>query len=137
MDRLWEAYRPIIRGKKRYRPFFFNLFNTTVVAAWKIYCQIWDKKITHIGFKRQVTLCLLKGQQHREIESNVVAELPLDVHFHAINHFLVPATTQGRRKVCKKNTKKYVHKMQHSSLWGAWQDLFQNLSNSLLMHKHK
>ena len=137
MDRLWEAYSPTIRGKKRYSPLFVNLLNTTVVAAWKIYCQIGDKKITHIGFKSQVTLCLLKGQQHREIESNVAAELPLDVHFDAVNHFFGPATTQGRRKVCKKNTKKYVHKMQHSSPWEAWQDLFQNLSHSLQMHKHK
>ena len=51
---------------------------------------------------RQVTLCLLKVQQHRELESNVVTELPLDVRFDGINHFLGPATTQGRCKVCKK-----------------------------------
>ena len=119
MDRLLEAYRPTIRGKKRYRPFFVNLLNTTVVAAWKIYCQIGDRKITHIGFMRQVTLCLLKGQQRREIESSVATELPLDVHFDAVNHLLGRATTQGRRKVCKKKYKKYVHKMQHSSQWGA------------------
>ena len=106
MDHLWEAYRPTIRGKKRYRPLFVNLLNTTVVAAWKIYCQIGDKKVTHIGFRRQVTLCLLKGQQHREIESNIAAELSLDVLFDAVNHFLGPATTQGRRKVCKKKYKK-------------------------------
>ena len=105
MDRLWEAYRPTIRGRKRYRPLFVNLLNTTVVAAWKIYCQIGDKKITHIGFRRQMTLCLLKIQQHREIESSVAAELPLDVHFDSVNHFLGSATTIGRRKVCKKNTK--------------------------------
>ena len=102
MDRLWEACRPTIRGKKRYRPLFVNLFNATVVAAWKIYCQIGDKKITPIGFRRQVTLCLLKGQQHREIESNVAAKLPLDVHFDAVNHCFGPAATVGRRKVCKK-----------------------------------
>ena len=84
-----------------------------------------------------MTLCLLKGQQHPEIESNVAAELPLNVHFDAINHFFGPATTQGRLKVCKKKYKKYVHKMQHSSPWGAWQDLFQNLSYSLQMRKHK
>ena len=105
MARLCEAYRPTISGKKRYRPLFVNLLNTTVVAAWKIYCQIGDKKITYIDFGRQVTLCLLKGQQHREIESNVAAELPLNVHFDGVNHFLGPATTQGRRRMCKKNTK--------------------------------
>ena len=95
MDRLWEAYRLTILGKKRYRPLFVNLLNTMVVATWKIYCQIGDKKITYIDFGRQVTLCLLKGQQHQEIESNVATELPLDIHFDAVNHFLGPATTQG------------------------------------------
>ena len=105
MNRLWGAYRPTIRGKKRYRPLFVNLLNTTVVAAWKIYCHIGDKKIIHVGFRRQVTLCLLKGQQHREIESSVAAELPLNVHFDAVKHFLRPVTTQGRHKVCKKNTR--------------------------------
>ena len=95
MDRLWEAYRPTILGKKRYRPLFVDLLNTTVVAAWKIHYQIRDKKITHIGFRRQVTLCLLKIQQYREIESSVAAELPLDAHFDAVNHFFGPVTTQG------------------------------------------
>ena len=46
-----------------------------------------------------MTLWLLKVQQHREIESSVAAELPLDVHFDGVNHFPGPATTQGRCKV--------------------------------------
>ena len=29
----------------------------------------------------------------------------IDVHFDGINHFLGPATTQGQRKMCKKNTR--------------------------------
>ena len=95
MDRLLEAYRPTIRAKKWYWPLFVNFLNTTVVTAWKIHCQIGDKKITYIDFRRQVTLCLLKGTQNREIESSVAAELPLYVHFDAVNHFLGPATTQG------------------------------------------
>ena len=33
MDRMLEAYRPTMRGKKGYWPLFFNLANTTVVAA--------------------------------------------------------------------------------------------------------
>ena len=85
-----------------YWPLFVNLLNTTVVAAWKIHCRIGDKKITQIDFRRQVTLCLLKVQQHRETESSVAAELPLDVRFDGINHFLGPATNQSRCNVCKK-----------------------------------
>ena len=52
MDRLLEAYRPTIRGKNWYWPLFVNLLNTKVVAAWKIHCQIGDKKITRIDFRR-------------------------------------------------------------------------------------
>ena len=64
--------------------------------------SVGDKKIIYINFRRHVTLCLLKVQQHREIESIVAAELPLDVRFDGVNHFLGRARTQGRRKVCKK-----------------------------------
>ena len=95
MDRLLKAYRPIIRVKKWYWPLFVNLLNNTVLAAWKIHCQIGDKKITQIDSRRRVTLCLLKIQQHREIESSVAAELQLDVRFNRVNHFLGSATTQG------------------------------------------
>ena len=116
MDCLLKVYRPTIRGKKSYWPLFVNLLNTTVVAAWKIYCQIGDKKITYIDFRRQVTLCLLKVQQHHKIESTVAAELPLNVRFDGVNHILGPETTQGRRKVCKKKYNNYVHKMQFVSM---------------------
>ena len=105
MDRLLEAYRLTIRGKKWFLLLFVNLLNTTVVAAWKINCEIGDNKITLIDFKRQVTLCLLKVQKHHEIESSVAAELPLNVRFDGVNHFLRPAATQGRCKGCKKNTR--------------------------------
>ena len=104
MNCLLKAYRPTIRSKKWYWPIFVNLLNT-VVAAWKIHCQIRDTKITYIDFRRYVTRCLLKIQQHREIKSSVAAELPLDIHFYGVNHFLGPATTQGRRKVRQKNTR--------------------------------
>ena len=50
-------------------------------------------------------MCLLKVQQHREMKSSVAAELPLNVRFDGVNHFLGPATFQGRCKVCKKNTR--------------------------------
>ena len=69
---------------------------------------------------REVTLCLLKVQQHRELESSAAAELPLDVQFDGVNHLDLQ-----QRKVdvkCAKKYKKYVHKMQHSSPLGAWQN---------------
>ena len=94
MDCLLKAYCPTIRGKKWYWPHFVNLLNTTAVAAWKIHCQIGEKKITYIDFRRQVTLCQLKIEQHREIESSVAFELPLNVRFDGVKHFLGPATSR-------------------------------------------
>ena len=67
-----------------------------------MHCHIRDKKITQINFRKQVTLCLLKVQKDGKIESSVAAELPLDVHFDGVNHFLGHATTQDRCKLCKK-----------------------------------
>ena len=119
MDCLLKAYRPTIRGKKWYWPIFGNLLNTTVVAAWKIHCQIGNKKITYIDFRRQVTLCLLKHQQHREIESSVAAELLLNVHFDVVNHFLGPVTTQGRRKMCKKIQEVCAQNVIFVSMWSV------------------
>ena len=52
MDCLLKACRPTTGGKKWYWPLSVNLLNTTVVAAWKIHCQIGDKKITYIDFRR-------------------------------------------------------------------------------------
>ena len=80
----WESHIPV----------FVNLLNTTVFAALKIHCQIGEKKIIHIDFRRQVTLCLLKIEQHREIASSVAAELPLNVCFDAVKHFLGHATSR-------------------------------------------
>ena len=137
MDRLLEAYRPTIHGKKWYWPLFVNLLNTTVVAAWKIHCQIGDKKITHINLRRQVTLCLLKVQQHREMDTSVAAELPLDVRFNGVNHFLAPATTQGQCKVCKKKIQEVCAKNATFVSMGSVARLVSKLIILVLMLKHK
>ena len=136
MDCSLKVYRPTKRGKKWYWPLFVNLLNTTVVAAWKIHCQIGDKKITYIDFRRQVTLCLLKAQQHREIKSIVAAELPLDVRFDGVNDFLGPATTQGRCKVCKKIQEVCAQNAAFVSM-GSVARLVSKLTILVLMRKHK
>ena len=60
-DRLLGSYRPIIRGKKWYWPLFINHLNACVVAAWRLHCRVQETPLTHKAFRRQVTLCLLKG----------------------------------------------------------------------------
>ena len=104
MDRLLESYRPTIREKKWYWTLFINFFNVTVVAAWRIYCQIGQQKVYHLEFRRQVTFCLLKADEEPRNRPEGKPELPQDVRFDKINHFQGP-TSQGRCKMCKKNTK--------------------------------
>ena len=102
MDRLLESYRPTIRGKKYYWTLFINFLNVTVVAAWRIYCRIGQQKVSHLKFRRQVTLCLLKADE--EPKNRPKFELPQDVRFDKINHFR-GQTSQGRCQICKNNTK--------------------------------
>lgn len=92
-----------ICGKKWYWPLFINLLNTTVVAAWRIHCQLENQKMINVDFRRQVTLCLIKIQEKSDIAAGVAAELPLDVRPDCMNQFLGHAATQGRCKVCNKN----------------------------------
>ena len=71
MDCLLESYCPTICGKKWYWILFINFLNVTVVAAWRIYCQIGQQKVSHLEFWRQVTLCLLKADENLEIDQTV------------------------------------------------------------------
>ena len=60
MDRLLGSYRPIIQGKKWYWPLIINAINISVVAAWQVHCAIQEKPMTHLEFRREITICLLK-----------------------------------------------------------------------------
>ena len=54
MDRLLGSYRPITQGKKWYWSLIINAINISVVAA------IQEKPMTHLEFRREITICLLK-----------------------------------------------------------------------------
>ena len=60
MNRLLSANRPGVRGKKWYWPLITNALNISVVAAWRLHCALAVKPMSHITFRREVTLCLLK-----------------------------------------------------------------------------
>ena len=108
MDRLAECYRPSIRGKKWYWPLFINVINLSVIAAWRLYCQT-DQKISHLEFRSQIALCLLKAGPQRGRISMSAGTLPANVRFDGMDHTL-GSTTQGRCKVCSKNTKNMCRK---------------------------
>ena len=104
-DRLLGSCRPIIRGKKWYWPLLINNLNACVVAAWRLHCRVQETPPTHKAFRRQVTLCLLKGDVTGAISRGIsVADLPADIRYDGVGHTKGPAT-QGRCRVCRRNTR--------------------------------
>ena len=67
MDRLLGSHRPTIRAKKWWWPLMTNLLNISIVAGWKFYCiqHQKDAKITHLEFRRNISLVLTKSSTIR------------------------------------------------------------------------
>ena len=104
MDRMLASYRPSIRWKKWYWPLFTNALNVTVVASWRIHCKIAESLMSHLDFRREIAICLLKMSMvsRLQVGSGPRVNLPDDVRFDGEDHEKV-AATQGRCNVCKKN----------------------------------
>ena len=101
MDNVLASYRPNIKGKKCHWSLLLNALNISVVAAWRVHCKISTEKISP---------CLLKSEKLlRPTSVSASASLPGDVRFNGLNHLLA-STTQGRCKICKKNTKSMCKK---------------------------
>lgn len=98
-DKLLGSYRPIIRGKKWWWPFFTNVVNISVVAAWRLFGWIHDKpgnKVSHLEFRRSIVLCLLRMTgDNVQRRSGSIADLPIMVRTDGEAHFN-ESTTQGR-----------------------------------------
>lgn len=101
MDRLLAAYRPSIRGKKWYWPLFTNALNVSVVAAWRLHCLVTETPLSHLEFRRDITLCLLKSDSHCCNQDHITTEAPLDVRCDGQDHFKQQCK-QGRCVICKK-----------------------------------
>ena len=63
--------------------------------------SVGKKPASHLEFRRYIFLCLLKAEQANERLSESLPGLPAEAK---LNH-LLGSTTQGRCKICKKNTK--------------------------------
>ena len=102
-DRMLASYRPSIRGKKWYWPLFTDALNVTVVAAWRIHCKIAESPLSHLNFRREIAICLLKMSvvSRLQVGGGPRVNLPDDVRFDGEDHEKV-AASQGRCKVCKK-----------------------------------
>ena len=114
MDRLLESYRRTIRGKNGGGLSLYFL-NVTVVAAWRIYCQLGQQEVSHLEFWRRVTLCLLRIEEEPRNKPDGEAELPQYVRFNKMNHFRRP-TSQRRCKMCKKITKLCVKNAMYACM---------------------
>ena len=103
MDRLLASYRPTIRGKKWYWPLFINALNVSVVAAWRVHCKVADEPLSHLDFRREIAVCLLKTAPSKaKHPGGHTAHQPQDVRYDGVGH-TAESTKQGRCKECQKN----------------------------------
>ena len=109
MDRLAESYCPSIWDKKWYWQLFINVVNLSVVAAWRLHCKTCQENLSHLQFRNQITLCLLKAGWQRVRKLELAGILPEDVRYDGMDYTL-GSTSQGRCKVCSKNTKNMCKK---------------------------
>jgi hypothetical protein len=106
-DRLLGAYRPSIKGKKWWWPLFTNALNVSVVAAWLLHSTLNQRRaLSHLEFRRQIAICLLKAQisERKQVGGAGHVNLPDDVRYGYIGHEVVDAA-QGRCLVCSNNTR--------------------------------
>lgn len=102
LDRCLSNYRPVIRGKKWYFPFFSHCLNVFVVASWRIH-QEFGGSCSQLDFLRHICRSL--------IQVSVVKPRPgpsgdtiSDIRFDGVGHVCSRGSREGRCKVCKKNT---------------------------------
>lgn len=104
-DRLLSSYRPIIRSKKWWWPLFSHCLNASIIAAWLVHSSNTDgEKKSHLDFRRQIALTLLKSVPRPSTRNGRNVPLPDDVRFDGENHAPV-STKQGRCVVCRRNTR--------------------------------
>ncbi|KAL3248169.1 hypothetical protein MRX96_056582 [Rhipicephalus microplus] len=105
MDRLLGSYRPKLRSKKWWWNLFSNGLNMAVVAAWLLHCELHkgsDAAMTHIAFRRDVTMSLLQLKQKLTVRPGPRVH-PRHEDRKTDGHYII-STTQGRCAECKKNT---------------------------------
>ena len=101
-DRYLSDYRPTIRGKKWYFPFFTNALNVCSTASWKLHREI-GGLTTHLQFLRYIVRTLLK-QDDPMRSSSAPRSVLADVRYDGVNHSLDKNAKEGRCKLCSKNT---------------------------------
>ena len=98
-DRLLSSYRPMIRGKKMV---------VAIVTECRQCCSCCWLALTlsHLEFRRQVTLTLIKSPNYEryQLGGGPHGSLSVTVQYDGSDHVRVPCY-QGRCRVCQKNTR--------------------------------
>ena len=106
LDRMLAAYRPQLRSRKWWWNLFANALNMAVVAAFRFYKYLHPQEahVTHLLFRRTVSMALLKAQPARLRSGGPTAPTPFPIRYDGVNHFL-ESCTQGRCILCQRNTR--------------------------------
>ena len=81
---------------------FLNALNTSVEAVWRIHTKYTDNNLSHLDFRSEVSLGLLKSVPSRtSFKRPRMSSFPDDVCFDCFEHYKAKST-QGRCIVCKK-----------------------------------
>lgn len=110
LDKLLGSYRPQLRSKKWWWNLFSNALNMAVVASWIIHTEIDEKNISHLEFRRQVTMYLLRRRERIESHPGPRSHLKIQTRL-SDGHYIVDSK-QGRCVFCKKNTFKKCFQCQ-------------------------
>ena len=103
IDRLLGSYCPTVRGKKWYWPLIINAVNVSVVAPWQFHYAVVEVLKSHLEFRCEIAIRLLKSaiNVHRKTTGRAIANLPSDLWYEGISHCRV-STTQDGCKICQK-----------------------------------
>ena len=112
MDRLLQSYRPTIHMRKWWFALFVNLLNASVTTSWRLYLMANPKsKMTHLDFRRYIVRVLVCSGATMKIKERRSAQIPAEVRLDGINH-IIGTMSQGRCRICNKNTTKCCVKCQ-------------------------
>ena len=81
------------------------LFNMAVVAAFKLHAELHKDSLSHLDFRREIALGMLRKNARLSNSSHPGPRTPvLNSARSANHHSIVSAGSQCRCVVCKKNT---------------------------------
>lgn len=112
LDRFLSSYRPRIKGKKWWWPFFTNTLNMAVVAAWRIHREM-NGQMSQLTFLRDIVMGLMKSDRLQSLpipQLGPHTPVNCNIRFDGVNHFITQAGKQSKCKLCKKNTRLWCEK---------------------------